>query len=364
MLIFHPSFSICIEALTGYSIANFALLIFHFTLVYLLFRLEVGMSDRVFLEQVGKPFSANAIGSARLWEVHHLRNDPNIPPLIYVVESDAGRRFLLGREQSGRPKFNMIRYLAKVCVELFFKQLNLKKVSQYLILRGAYPFDLQSALGGAPSYDRFLLPTSFIKLQRVLNREGTDWEIQAQNLIGEYQGDVWLIPDTAIASGSTIAFFLRKGFSHHRPKQVYVFTACGSLEGIQRIYQVCQKAGVELIPVFSQCVFEVSKMGNLPGLPLTDLSVVSEGSITTRDFFAKASERYQGKRMCCIGDIGESLEDPISYTINTLWEMQVLGMNPQKENWDDWTVDIREEEMKKRIDDFNPSLYEYFKDVL
>jgi hypothetical protein len=44
--------------------------------------------------------------------------------------------------------------------------------------------------------------------------------------------------------------------------------------------------------------------------------------------------------------------------------MQVLGMDPQKENWDDWTVDIREEEMKKRIDDFNPSLYEYFKDVL
>jgi hypothetical protein len=129
----------------------------------------------------------------------------------------------------------MIRYIAKSMVELFFEQLNKKKISQYLILRGAYPFDLQYAMGSVSPFDRFLLPTSFIKLQRVLNQEGTDWVIHAANLIGEYQGDTWLIPDTAIASGSTIAFFLRNGFSHHLPKRVYVFTACGSLE--DRVFQ-------------------------------------------------------------------------------------------------------------------------------
>ncbi len=322
------------------------------------------MADRVFLEQVGKPYSINAIGSARLWEVRHLRKDSTLPPLIYVVESETGQRFLLGREQCGRPKFNMIRHLAKSIVELFFEKLRQKKVSQYLILRGAYPFDLQSPLGNASPFDRFLLPTSFIKLQRVLNREGTDWEIRAQDLIGQYRGDTWLVPDTAIASGSTIAFFLRNGFSRHRPKQVYVFTACGSLEGIQRIYKECRGKGVELIPVFSQCIFEVSQTGNLPGLPLTDLSVISEGSITTKEFYGKASERYQGKRMCCIGDIGESLEDPISYSMNTLREMQILGMDPQKENWHSWTIDVREEEMKKRIAEFDPSLFDYFKHIL
>jgi hypothetical protein len=68
--------------------------------------------------------------------------------------------------------------------------------------------------------------------------------------------------------------------------------------------------------------------------------------------------------MCCVGDIGESLEDPNSYSINTLREMQILGMDPQKENWDNWTVDVREQEMKKRIQDSNPSLYQYFRDVL
>jgi hypothetical protein len=321
------------------------------------------MTTRTFLEDVGTPYSVNAIGNARAWEVRHLREDRAIPPLIYVIASDAGQQFLLGREISGRPKFNLIRYIAKSCVELFFEQLSGKGLCQYLILRGAYPFDLQYAFGYSPPYDHLLLPTGFIKLQRVLNREATDWEIQAGNLIGEYQGDTWLIPDTAIASGSTIAYFLRNSFVRHLPKQVYVITACGSLEGIRRIYQECLKKNVELIPVFFECIFEVSKVGNFPRLPLTDLSVISPGSITTKEFYEKAVRRYQGARMCCVGDIGESLEAPVNYSIHTLSEMQILGMDPKKEDWDAWTVDVRTEEMKKKIDDFNPSLAEYFKEI-
>jgi hypothetical protein len=321
------------------------------------------MSERVYLEDVGKPYSVNALGDTKAWEVRHFRNDSAIPPLIYVVESTVGQSFLLGREVCGRAKFNMIRTIAKSFVELFFEQLKTNDLSQYLILRGAYPFDLQYAMGYAPPYDKKLLPTGWIKLQRVLNSEGTDWGIKAQNLIGEYQGDVWLIPDTAIASGSTIAYFLRNGFAQHRPKQVYVFTACGSLEGIQRIYQECQKEGVELIPVFSQCIFEVSRKGNLPGLPLTDLSVLSPGSITTKALYEKALNRYQGTRMCCVGDIGESLEDPIQYSIHTLWEMQVLGMDPKKEAWDAWSVNVKKKSLKEKVSNFKPELADYFKEL-
>jgi hypothetical protein len=120
---------------------------------------------------------------------------------------------------------------------------------------------------------------------------------------------------------------------------------------------------VELIPVFSQCIFEVSREGNLPGLPLTDLPVINPGSITTKKLFEKAFRRYQGTRMCCVGDIGESLEDPSQYSLHTLWEMQVLGMDPKKEDWDQWTVDVREESFKKRVRDFKPSLIEYFKEI-
>jgi hypothetical protein len=67
--------------------------------------------------------------------------------------------------------------------------------------------------------------------------------------------------------------------------------------------------------------------------------------------------------MCCVGDIGESLEDPVTYSIHALWEMQMLGMDPKKEDWDAWTIDVRTEEMKKKISDFNPSLADYFKDL-
>lgn len=321
------------------------------------------MTKRVFLEDVGIPVSITPIGNAQAWEVRNLQNDPTIPPLIYVVESRIGELFLLGRGVSGRPKFNMIRYIAATMVELFFEQLKTKTCAQYLILRGAYPFDLQQPFGIAPPYDRILLPTGFIKLQRVLNGEGVDWEIQAQSFVGEYRGETWLIPDTAIASGSTIAYFLRRGFLKHLPRQVYIFTACGSLQGIQRIYQECLKKGVELIPIFSQCIFEVSKEGNLPGLPLTDLPVTNPGSITTKAFYEKAYQRYQGKQMCCVGDIGESLDDPIQYSLHTLWEMQVLGMDPKKEDWNQWSVNVREEGFKKKVEDFNPCLAEYFNDL-
>ena len=321
------------------------------------------MTERIFLEDVGTPYNINPLGNAKAWEVRHLRNDPTIPSLIYVVESEVGQQLLLGREISGRQKFNMIRYLAKFFMELFFEQLKGKDCSQYLILRGAYPFDLQYAIGFTPPYDLLLLPTGFVKLQRVLNPEGTDWEIQSQKFIGEYQGDTWLVPDTVIASGSTITSLLRSGFNHHLPKRVYAIAVCGSLQGIQRIYKECLEKAVELVPVFSQSIFEVSKVGNLPGRPLTDLSAMSPGSITTREFYEKASRRYQGTRMCCVGDIGKSLDDPLQYSIHTLWEMQILGMDPEKENWDAWTVDVREEKFKKKVFDFNPALFDYFNTI-
>ena len=42
---------------------------------------------------------------------------------MYVIESDLGQQFLLGRGICGRPKFNMIRHLAKSFVDLFFDRM-------------------------------------------------------------------------------------------------------------------------------------------------------------------------------------------------------------------------------------------------
>lgn len=321
------------------------------------------MTERTFLEDIGEPFATTPVGHARTWQIRNPWNDPSLPPLIYVVESRVGESFLLGRGLCGRPKFNLIRYIAATMVELFVEQLKTKDCYQYLILRGAYPFDLQHTFGNVPPFNRTLLPTGFTKLQRVLNQEGRDWRIEDRGFIGEYGGETWLIPDTVIASGSTIATFLRNGFAHHLPREVYLFTACGSLQGLQRIYQECLTKGVALIPIYSQCLFEVSREGNLPNLPLTDLPVTNPGTITTKSFYEKAYRRYQGSRMCSVGDLGESLNDPFRYCLHTLWEMQILRMDPKKEDWSQWSINIRGEAFKKQVEEFNPSLAEYFKDL-
>jgi hypothetical protein len=56
------------------------------------------MTERIFLEEVSNPYGVNALGNAKAWEVRHLRNDPSIPPLIYVVENEVGQRLLLGMD--------------------------------------------------------------------------------------------------------------------------------------------------------------------------------------------------------------------------------------------------------------------------
>jgi hypothetical protein len=67
--------------------------------------------------------------------------------------------------------------------------------------------------------------------------------------------------------------------------------------------------------------------------------------------------------MCCVGDIGESLEDPIQYSIHTLWEMQILGMDPKKEDWNAWTMDVRQKSFQKKVFDFKPDLVDYFHEI-
>ncbi len=321
--------------------------------------MEDEMRERIFLENIAQPYSTTAIGNAKLWKVRHLRNDPAIPPLMYVMESKVGQQLLLGRHLCGRPKFNMIRYIATSMVSLFFEELSKKDWSQYLLLESACPFDLQLAFGCAPPYDIHLLPTGFIGI-------GPDQQAPAlrkSDGIGEFRGKTWLLPVMAIHSGETISLFLKEGFKQHPPEEVYLFTAWGSLEGIRRIQRECQENGVKCVPVFTECVFELLKQVNVTGLRSSDLSVLAPGSITTKSFYEKSFERYQGTPMCSAGSPRQSLENPVQYSIHTLWEMETLKMDPKKEDWDAWTVDIRGKECQKKALEFSPALHDYFRGI-
>jgi len=318
------------------------------------------MTERVFLEQVGNCISVNALGTAKAWEIRNLRNDPTIPPLMYVVESDAGGRLVLGRELCGRQRFNLLRALPRAFADLFCEQLKTKVSAQYLILKDAYPLDFQYAIAAAAPYDRRLLPTTFVKLEKTQFAEGAAREAYNFEIIGAYQGDTWLLPETVVASGTKLARFLRNGFLHHRPKEVYLLTAWGSLEGIRRAYQECRKHEVSLIPVFSQCMFGISETGG-PS-PHFVLSAMDDHSVGTRNLIERAYGRYQGTRMCSVGDAEMSLENPVEYSIQTLSEMQSLGMDPGKEYWEAWTVDVHEKSFQEKLGSFNPDLLEYFEE--
>jgi hypothetical protein len=43
--------------------------------------------------------------------------------------------------------------------------------------------------------------------------------------------------------------------------------------------------------------------------------------------------------------------------------MQILQMDPKKEDWSAWTVDVREKSFHQKVSDFNPSLDDYFGEI-
>ena len=315
------------------------------------------MRQRMFLEEVGKVDSTNPIGNAKAWEIRDILGEEHHPPLIYVVESEAGERFLLGRELSGRAKFNLIRYVAKSFVEIFFERLKGKEAVQYLILPDAYAFDLQYAMGVSPPYDRILLPTEFI----LFENGGKAFEKMTSPGPGTYRGRTWFIPNTAHTCEETVVHFLRNAFSSHRPEEIYLFTACGSLKGIETLHNECLKVGVRLVPVVSQCLFDVSKPLEPACSRQATFPILDPATLTSRAFLEKATERYQGKEICSVGDVQKSLSHPILYCVETLREMMHVGMDPSKENWEAWSVDVRSEEMREKIHELDPAIYDYFR---
>jgi len=312
------------------------------------------MSERIFLEDIAKPYNVSPLGNARTWKILYPEMEFSLPPLIYVVESQIGQQFLLGREKSGRAKFNMVRYLAQSIIPLFLEQLKGKDLFQYLILREAYPFDLQHAFGFSSHYQHTLIPTAFIIYKDNITNEINKYELNT------YQGNTWLIPYPILNSGRIIASFLKDRFQHHLPKEVYLFTLCGSGEALNCIYKECEKTGVELIPVYSQCIFKMSESLKFKDNP--SFSVLNQGSITTKLFFEKASHRFQEKLMCSVGNFEESLYNPIQYSINTLMEMMALGMDPKRENWEGWSINVKGDDFQKILAENNPSLLDYFKE--
>lgn len=339
--------------------------------------------SRKFLEEVGNKYL----------EEHH----PEIPIITwkveglngikqaYVIEHNKGEEFLLGRGIYGAEKFQLIQWISwnllcftwplikKEVLAETKEEIGQDQARQFIILRGAYPFDLQNPW---QRYAGSILSTSWTKLQRKKSKQrGKDkWEIEEEFSYGGLEGKIWLVPDTAVASGSTVSHFLRTRLSEAEknnklPETVMLYTACGSLLGVKRASEACQVYGVDFIPVFSQAIFEVSPRGNLPGLPYTDLPIENEGTITSKRFYKKAHKMFQGKPLCTIGDIGEILLEVEQYFLDTFWEIAEVGIDPTKPEWE-WLREIwnskenGQKPFRKKLADHKPYAAFYFKEKL
>lgn len=304
---------------------------------------------RIFLEDVGKlVFSYDG---KNVWKVENLAQHEDfknlhLPPIIYVVDYPArgvGQRFLLGREICGPAKFNMLTEICHTAARLA-KKLGMfdgEKIAQFIILHGGKPYDLHFA--NPPLLSNRIIDSTQIKYQRVKDdTQPNGFRIERSSFVGEWWPDgIWIVHEECFASGETVRRFGVDGFKEYKPKKLFAFPACGSLYGLQGIYQECEKNGVELIPFFNCALFEVAPKGLR--LPYTDLGL-RPLTITTRELCCALIERYQGTDICTVGDIGDAMYHVWRYLRETLDDMRLKDMDFSRENWTIWPEDIRREE--------------------
>lgn len=310
------------------------------------------MKPKLFLEDVGQLVSS--VEGKNIWKVKELST--TLPKNIYVVDfpgRGVGQEFLLSRHVCGPKKFLMIKEIGHTMIRLF-KDHFTGRVGQFIILWGGRPLDMLAA--DPPLYEDHLIDTTYLKLTRVEDKsDPKGWKVVESSRVGEYwKNDTWLIMEECIASGRTLAHFVKEAFKIHKPKKLFVFPVCASREGLEEINESCKQNGVEFIPVLNSAIIEVAKEG--VKLPYTDLGL-RENTIVTKDFYLDIAKRYDGKPICWVGDIGDSMYKTHDYMIETLEDLVALGFDLANENFDFWNPSFKSPEFLEKLKKHNESLY-------
>src|SRR3989339_1584194 len=324
------------------------------------------MKPKLFLEDVGK--ISTSVAGKNIWLVedlhrHELFKGRHLPNKIYVVDFPGrgmGQEFLLSRHICGPLKFLMIQQIGHSMIRLF-KNAFVGRVAQFVILWGGRPLDLLAA--DPPLYEDNLIDTTYIKLTRVEDASvNRGWRVVKSSVVGEFwKDDTWLIMEECIASGKTLKYFVDESFGEHRPKKLFIFPVCASLEGLEGINEVCVKHGVEFIPVLNSAIVQVAEKGVCK--PFTDLGL-QPLTIVTRNFYKTLSERYQGSPLCWVGDIGDSLYKTHEYMIETLTDMFKLNMDFGKEDFSQWNHALFSKTFQTKLKKRESEVYEKLKSVM
>ena len=316
-------------------------------------------SDRIFLDDLGEIVMSR--GGKNIWLVkgidrHEAFRDRCLPDKIYVVDFPGrglGQEFLLGRQICGAEKFLMIKEIGHDMVRLFERMFE-GKVAQFVILWGGRPLDLLDA--NPPLQQTSLLDTTYIKLTRVEDvKAARGWEIVESSFVGEWWADeTWIIMEECIASGKTLAFFVEEGLQHHRPKRIFLFPVCASIEGLEEVSRICRDREVELIPVINGALIEVAEKG--VSKAFTDLGLRPR-TVVTRKFYRDLLDRYQGTPLCWVGDIGDSIYKPEQHLMDTLGDMMAVGIDLDREDFSLWSPIVRSRKFLARIEAARPEVF-------
>ncbi len=254
----------------------------------------------------------------------------------------------------------MIKEIGHEMIRLFERRFE-GRLAQFVILWGGRPLDLLDA--NPPLQRPELLDTTYIKLTRVEDKEKfRGWDIVETSFVGEWwRDDTWIIMEECIASGQTLAYFVEEALGHHKPKKIFLFPVCASLEGLEGICRLCRDAGVELVPVYNGALVEVAEEGVT--MPFTDLGLQPR-TIVTRHFYHDLRDRYQETPLCWVGDIGDSIYKPEDHLIETFSDMLAVGMDFDREDFSLWSPIMRSEHFLTRFEAEHPEVFNELKRYL
>jgi hypothetical protein len=315
--------------------------------------------SRIYLEDVGEIVMSR--GGKDIWLVkgltkHEAFHDMCLPEKIYVVDFPGrglGEEFLLSRQACGAEKFLMIKEIGHDMMRLFERMFD-GRLAQFVILWGGRPLDLLDA--NPPLHKSRLLDTTYIKLTRVEDNEvSRGWNIVESSFVGEWwQDETWIIMEECIASGSTLTYFVDEALRNHRPRRIFLFPVCASLEGLEGICRICDEQNVELIPIFNGALIQVAEKGVT--MPFTDLGLQPR-TIVTRHFYHDACDRYQGTPLCWVGDIGDSIYKPEAHLMETLSDMMAVEMDFEREDFSLWSPIVRSNQFLTQLEASHPDIF-------
>ena len=324
---------------------------------------------QIFLEDIGKIILSK--DGKDVWLLKNLGQHLDfqkfdLPPEIFVVDFPAGgigQRFLLGREICGPDKFFMIQAIGHALAQLCKRMgmFNDKQIAQFIILFGGEALNMHFAK--PPLVQGAMIDSTYIKYQRVTDKnQPNGFRIERYSFAGQWWKDaIWLCLEECIASGSTVAHFIKEGFEQHTPEKLFVFPVCGSFFGIQEMYRCCKEKGVQLIPVFNSALIDVAPEGVKE--PYTDLGL-RPLTLTTRQFSARLKRRYLFTRLCWVGDIGDSIHRTKRYMLGSIDDMRLIGMDLTLEDWTRWNPAIFTERFRRLLKEIFPDTSRIFEEAI